>query len=53
MRIVGCIVVGWLLFQVYPHVHIDFAPAVVQKKEAAQHEKVKLLDDGLMDYQPE
>ncbi len=48
MRIVGMIAVAWLLLQVYPHIHIDFA---APRKEVNQ-EKVKLLDDGLMDYYP-
>lgn len=31
MRIFGTIVVIWLVLQVYPHIHIDFAPLPGEK----------------------
>jgi hypothetical protein len=39
MRIIGFLVVGWLMLQVYPHIHIDFASmpgAQVSKQRQVQ-----------------
>ncbi len=52
MRLIGFVIVVWVLFQVYPHVHIDFAPPEKEVAAINGHEKFKVLEDGLLDYQP-